>query len=106
MGWTALETHGLACGGEPAIAEEPVQGGAQPAARRAAHDIRSAATDGESGSRAMGGDSKGEGGRGKPDKDQDRQARLAQELRANLLKRKAQGRPRKAPPPPKEGRQR
>jgi hypothetical protein len=54
----------------------------------------------------MGGDSKGEGGRGKPDKDQDRQTRLAQELRANLLKRKAQGRVRKAPPPPKEGRQR
>lgn len=55
---------------------------------------------------SMAGETKGEGGRSEPHKDQDRQARLAQELRANLLKRKAQGRVRKAPPPPKEGRQR
>jgi hypothetical protein len=40
----------------------------------------------------------------KPEAAASRRARLEQELRANLLKRKAQSRTRKAPPPPpKEG---
>jgi hypothetical protein len=48
------------------------------------------------------------GGRDKPQEAEAeadaRRARLAQELRANLLKRKAQSRVRKGPPtPPKEG---
>ena len=52
----------------------------------------------------MGGKDKDEGT--KPGKSEGREARLAQALRANLLKRKAQGRARKAPPPAKEGGQR
>ena len=54
----------------------------------------------------MSGESNDKGGQGKPEAAEAREARLARELRANLLKRKAQGRARKAPPDPKEGGQR
>jgi len=53
---------------------------------------------------AMAGQRDDKGALSKPRKNEERQARLEQALRANLLKRKAQNRSRKAPePPPKEG---
>jgi len=51
------------------------------------------------------GDKSDERGKSKPKSGEDRRGRLAEALRANLLKRKARARARKTAEAPKEGRQ-